>query len=181
MKKLVENFKNFNKNENMFMQFMNKEDKTDNKPDDNFTYMNNDASDYVNEYEQGDDFDLNTTIEDTNNDNIDDDIQAHDGDVEQLATFNPNDPMLPREWSIIKHMTNHGVRLGMCYSNDIDANCQEIESNLDYETACKRIDKHSMDLGISEFDSSKEKYLGGLRKSIISKEKPSDDSKSYGA
>jgi hypothetical protein len=110
-------------------------------------------------------------MEDANDDKIDDEIQSTAAKTNSFDGFNPNVSMLPREWSIVKHMSDHGVRLGLCFTSDIDGE-EEIESNLDYQTAMANLDKHSDELGVQKFDHDIEKYVGGLSKSIIKKEDP---------
>jgi len=153
MKRVIKRFNDFNKTNESFYSRENEESLS------NDNIFNEDEESIT---------DDNDMI-DKNDDHIDDEIQYSSGDIETFSNFNPNVSMLPKEWSIIKHMTDHGVRLGMCYTTDIDDGCEEIESNLDYNTACDSLTQHSNNLNIQQFNNSIENYLGGLHKSIIKK------------
>ena len=115
--------------------------------------------------------DDNTGMEDANDDAIDDEIQQ---DAEIIGTqepggFNPNFSRTPQEWSVVKFMTDAGIRLGMDYSNSVDQGVEVMGANLDYEACCAELDKLSNDLGIDQHDSGLETYIGSMNKSIINK------------
>lgn len=117
---------------------------------------------------------------DTDDDQIDDEIQQ-DGVTEQTPdTFNPNVSMTPQDWSIVKFMTDGGMRLGMDYSNEIDQNVEIVAGNLDFQSCCDQLDSLSSELGIAQHDNSIENYLGGLSKAMIKKPNTGDTTTSYG-
>lgn len=111
-------------------------------------------------------------MEDSNSDAIDDEIQ-YAGGSETTNTdsgFNPNFSRTPQEWSIVKFMSDAGMRIGMDYSNEVDQGVEVVKNGLDYETCCSEIDALSSELGIDQFDNmGGEKYIGGLHKSMIKK------------
>lgn len=196
MKKVIKGYNNFDVKESFFSReneedltndnsFSESEEDAKSKDDKTIDFDSKEKDKNVEEEELFDnepDFDFDkdgdndltfdNDMVDVNDDKISDDIQQIVTQKIDFDGFNPNISMLPKEWSIVKHMTDHGVRIGMCYSNNIDDGCEEIKSNLDYETACQEITKCSTDLNIPEFDSNIENYLGGLNKSIINKKSP---------
>lgn len=117
-------------------------------------------------------------MQDSNDDQVDDEIQYAEGEEQGNDTdrggFNPNVSMTPQDWSVIKFMTDGGMRLGMGYSNEIDQGVEVVKPNLDYTTCCTELDSLSNELGIQQHDNGIENYLGGMHKSMINKPSQSE-------
>lgn len=160
MEKIVRNFKNFDKVDESLFSGEQEE------------YITSNDTMFGKEEEEEITFDENELTSDndmldSNDDKIDDEIQQ--SDVKKPSGFNPNISMTPQDWSIIKFMSDGGIRLGMGYSNELDQDVEVLGSNLDYQSCVDKLTQMSSELNIPQFNNSVENYLGGMHKSMVVK------------
>jgi hypothetical protein len=79
--------------------------------------------------------------------------------------------LTPKDFSIVKIMTDKGEKVAMCYTSDCSDYGSEILSNLDFKTAALKVEEIAKDEELSIYDSEKDEILGAVPTSLIPKKK----------
>lgn len=120
--------------------------------------------DIVTDIESDGELDGNTTPEpvediETTPEEAKDDIDTDT--VKDIPTSYSPTTTSPREFSVVKVMTNNGEKIMMCYTCDVDDD-SSLADNLDFVTACERVKKECVNTGLTEFNKKNDINLGSI-------------------
>lgn len=76
---------------------------------------------------------------------------------------------LPKQFSVVRIMTENGEKIGMCYSEDVCCYGLPIVSNLDFNNACNAVKQCCTEFGLSEYKNNVDKIVGIIPEYMIPK------------
>lgn len=111
----------------------------------------------------------------------DEEITISDGSSEEVEV-NTNDitskevisyDNLPKNFSVVKMMTNNGEKIGMCYTEDVSEYGIPLQNNLDFHSACELVPTLASGDGLIIFDNINDKIIGHIPVFMIGKKSKS--------
>jgi hypothetical protein len=94
-----------------------------------------------------------------------------------VPSFDPNADNTPRNCSIVKCMTDNGMKVAIIYTDDMEDGLEELESGLSMKDAISKISGMVNDT-LPMYNQNNDEYLGAVPSSLVIK-KNIDDSTSY--
>lgn len=110
-----------------------------------------------------------TEYEYTQDDFNDDDTQTEDEIIDDIEDNTNITQIYPKEFSVVKFMSNNGEKIAMCYSSDVSNYGTEIIGNLDFKSAIKKVKTLCKELNITEYDKNKDEIIGHIPNFMIDK------------
>lgn len=80
---------------------------------------------------------------------------------------------LPKNFSVVKMMTNNGEKIGMCYTEDVSEYGIPLQNNLDFHSACELVPTLASEEGLIIFDNINDKIIGHIPVFMIGKKSKS--------